>query len=512
MKKTLRLILGDQLNPKHSWYKEPNENIVYVLMEMKQETEYVVHHIQKICAFFLAMRSFANDLTQEGKCVHYLKIGDATNNHELNKNLDVLIEKYGIEKFEYQLPDEYRLDIQLKEYCKSLKIEYQSFDSEHFLSNRDEVGILFKNKKTYLLETFYRHLRKKHQVLMTETNEPIGGKWNYDAENRKKYNYEYEIPIPLEFNNDCEVILNEIQQAGIKYIGKKPKDNLLQQPINYDQALQQLTWFINKALPHFGDYQDALVYKEPLMFHSRISFALNTKIIHPKEVIEAVETAYYTNKLISISQAEGFIRQVLGWREYVRGIYWAKMPNYSTLNYLEHNGKLPDWYWTGDTKMTCLEQAINQSLDLSYAHHIQRLMITGNFANLMGADPNEVDLWYLGIYIDAIEWVEITNTRGMSLFADGGIVGTKPYVSSGNYINNMSNYCKNCIYDVKKKVGEKSCPFNSLYWDFLDRHKEKLTKNPRMGNMYNTWKRFSDEEKDAILSQADYYKKHINSL
>jgi len=512
MKKTLRLVLGDQLNLNHSWYKEENTSVIYVLMEMQQETNYTKHHILKIAAFFLAMRDFANTLKSQSLQIEYLKINDEENQQNLESNLNFLIQKYSIEKFEYQMPDEYRLDKQIKDYCKSLRIETKEFDTEHFLSSREDVELLFKGKKMYLLETFYRYLRKKHDVLLTEDKSPEGGKWNFDSENRKKYKYDHPIPKPIFFDNSIAEVVSEIQNAKISYIGKIPEDLKLNQPINYNQAKKQLDWFISYALPKFGDYQDALVYGEPLMFHSRISFALNTKIIGPKEVIEAVENAYKNNIGISISQAEGFIRQVLGWREYVRGIYWAKMPKYAVLNYFNHTNELPEWYWTGKTKMVCMSEAINQSLDLAYAHHIQRLMITGNFANLLGVDPNQLDEWYLGIYIDAIEWVEITNTRGMSQYADGGIVGTKPYVSSGNYINNMSDYCKKCPYDVKSKVGEKSCPFNSLYWDFLNRHELLLSKNPRMGNMYRTWNRFSDDDKEAILEQAKYFKKEVNKL
>jgi deoxyribodipyrimidine photolyase-related protein len=253
--------------------------------------------------------------------------------------------------------------------------------------------------------------------------------------------------------------------------------------------------------------------RDELLFHSRLSFGLNVKLISPLEVVRyCVDYWEKHQEAIDISQIEGFVRQIIGWREYMRGVYWAHMPEYADLNFFDHQAKLPSWFWTGDTQMKCLQHAIGQSLEGAYAHHIQRLMVTGNFALLLGVHPDEVDAWYLGIYMDAVEWVEITNTRGMSQFADGGIVGTKPYVASANYMHKMGDYCSQCAYDRKKKVGEGACPFNSLYWDFYDRHEDKLARNPRIGMMYRVWAKRDPEEKAAILEQADYYKKHIEEL
>jgi deoxyribodipyrimidine photolyase-related protein len=272
-----------------------------------------------------------------------------------------------------------------------------------------------------------------------------------------------------------------------------------------------LEYFCEQLLPNFGAYQDALTTWDPYLFHSRLSFSLNTKMISPLEVVQTVEKYWYVHQdQISIAQVEGFIRQIIGWREYMRGIYWAKMPEFGEMNFFGHDRKLPDWFWTGKTKMNCLKQSIGQSLELAYAHHIQRLMVTGNFALLAGIHPDEVDQWYLGIYIDAIEWVEITNTRGMSQFADGGIVGTKPYVSSANYIKKQGNYCDHCAYDQKEKVGEKACPLNSLYWHFYARNREKLEKNPRIGMAYRTWDKMGN--KLEVLDKAEYYLKNIEDL
>jgi deoxyribodipyrimidine photolyase-related protein len=277
--------------------------------------------------------------------------------------------------------------------------------------------------------------------------------------------------------------------------------------------LELLDFFVEHCLPFLGTFQDAMQQNQWSIYHSRLSFSMNTKMISPKEVIDAAIQSWEKNPSeISLNQLEGFVRQILGWREYMRGIYWAKMPDYSTLNFFENTAPLPDWFWTGKTKMNCLSQAINQSLDFAYAHHIQRLMITGNFALLAGVNPDEVDAWYLGIYIDALDWVEITNTRGMSQFADGGIVGTKPYVSSATYIDKMSNYCGNCHYKKELKIGEKACPFNSLYWNFYDRNEAKLSNNPRIGMMYNVWRKMEQSQKTALLHQAEIYLNKINEL
>jgi deoxyribodipyrimidine photolyase-related protein len=274
-----------------------------------------------------------------------------------------------------------------------------------------------------------------------------------------------------------------------------------------------LAHFCEHALPAFGTYQDAMLKTHWTLFHSRLSFSMNVKMLHPLEVVSAAVNEWKKRpEEISLPQIEGFVRQIVGWREYMRGVYWAHMPDYASKNYFNHTEKLPNWFWTGETKMNCLQKTIQQSLTKAYAHHIQRLMITGNFALLAGVAPDEVDAWYLGIYIDAFEWVEITNTRGMSQFADGGLVGTKPYVSSANYIDKMSDYCSGCFYDKKVKHGPKACPFNSLYWHFYARNKDKLERNPRIGMMYRTWEKMDSTEKDKILNQADTYLNKINDL
>jgi deoxyribodipyrimidine photolyase-related protein len=432
----------------------------------------------------------------------YYTLDDERNQHDLVENLKQLIKQYNIEKFEYQLPDEYRLDEQLKNFCESITIQTEAFDTEHFLTSRTDFTDFFKGKKQMVMEYFYRDMRKKYDIMMISDKNPEGGKWNFDQSNRKKWKGTPEIPSEKNSKNSVSDIYEMIQKAEIETIGSIDLANF-PWTTNRKDALELLDYFCEELLIHFGDYQDAMHTEERFLFHSRLSFAMNSKMLHPKEVIETVVSYWRSNKeRIEISQVEGFVRQILGWREYMRGMYWKEMPNYGTLNKLNNTNSLPDFFWTGNTKMNCLKHSITQSLENAYAHHIQRLMITGNFALLTQMHPDAVDEWYLGIYIDAIEWVEITNTRGMSQFADGGLVATKPYVSSGSYINKMSNYCKGCAYKVSKKTEDDACPFNSLYWNFLDEKRTYLKDNQRMSMMFNLLDKMDDTKLEALKNRA----------
>lgn len=509
--KKLRLILGDQLNRDHSWYKQVDKECLYVMMEIRPESEYVTHHIQKIVGIFGAMREFGKFLRSQGHDVRYYKIIDADNCHSFAKNCGQLIKAGGITQIEYQEPDEYRLDEILHKELSDLGVQIEVSSTEHFLTERLELKEMFAGKKQYLMESFYRAMRKKYDILMDD-GRPVTGKWNYDHENRKKLPKGQEPPMPITFEHDVSELYTDIQSAGLSSIGSINFEKFIW-PLTRQEALYVLDYFVEELLPHFGKYQDALSDHYWSLYHSRLSFALNVKLISPSEVINRVEEAWSDDpERVSISQAEGFIRQILGWREYMRGIYWAHMPDYAQKNYFKVNRKLPSWYWTGATKMNCLSKAINQSLEYAYAHHIQRLMVTGNFALLSGVHPDEVDAWYLGIYIDAFDWVEITNTRGMSQYADGGIVGTKPYISSASYINKMGDHCKGCYYNHKEKLGELACPFNSLYWSFLATHRDLLASNPRMSMMYRVWDKMEGNIKTLILEQAEHYLDNIETL
>lgn len=502
MTKRLRLLLGDQLNYNHSWLEEVNDDVTYYMAETKEEATYIKHHIQKVVGFFLSMRHFAEHLKSEGHRIIYYEIDSEDNRQDLIENLSALIESNEIEKFEYQMPDEFRLDQKLKTFCNQLEITSKVYGTEHFYTTRTEVSDFYKEKKEMTMEYFYRHMRKKHGIMIGADQKPEGGQWNFDKSNRKKWNGKPPIPKFKIFDRNVESVLKQIESQGIKTMGRIDAKAFVW-PCSRTEALEVLDYFCEILLVHFGDYEDAMHTDEKFLFHSRLSFAMNTKMLSPKEIIDAALEKYYSVKTdIDISQIEGFVRQILGWREYMRGLYWHQMPGYKSKNKLENHNKLPDFYWTGKTDMNCLKHAVNQSLDEAYAHHIQRLMILGNFALLNMTDPDEVDAWYLGVYIDAIEWVEITNTRGMSQFADGGIIATKPYVSSGSYINKMSNYCKSCKYAVSKKEGDDACPFNNLYWNFLYEKQAHFENNQRMNMMMSMLKKMKKATLNNHLERA----------
>ncbi|NRA50444.1 MAG: cryptochrome/photolyase family protein, partial [Phaeodactylibacter sp.] len=385
---TLRLILGDQLNHEHSWYQTKDSGVLYFMAEMKSETGYVKHHIQKVVGFFLAMRHFAQHLQEEGHDVLYFNLDDQRNHQSITGNILSLIQAYQIQQFEYQLPDEYRLDLELQKLCGKISIESASFDTEHFLTKRNTVEDFFKGKKTYLLETFYRNMRKQYNLLMeADGTTPLTGQWNYDQDNRKKLPKQQDIPKPLHFRRDATEVVELLEKENIQTIGHIDPERF-NWPVTRKENLELLAHFFKIRLHLFGTYQDAMTDRDYLLFHSKLSFAMNTKLLSPLEIVEA-SIAYWQDhqSLIDISQIEGFIRQIIGWREFMRGIYWAKMPDYANLNFFSHDATLPEWYWTGKTEMKCLHTAINQSLDHAYAHHIQRLMVTGNFALLLGVHP-----------------------------------------------------------------------------------------------------------------------------
>lgn len=508
MAKTLRLILGDQLNHRHSWFSDTDDQVVYFLCEMRQETDYVKHHVQKILCFFTAMRLFAEHLREQGHQVVYWKLDDECNQHSLTDNLQALFKQHAIECFEYQYPDEYRLEHQLRDFCRELDIDSTVVDSEHFMTERDAVAEQFADRKQPLMETFYRQMRRQHDILMDD-GKPAGGHWNYDKSNRKALPKKKSLPKPRCYHRDVSELLEMLDGQGVEYFGRVDATQL-DWPLTRDEALSELKDFLKHRLAHFGDFQDAMTARDepgtPWLFHSRLSAALNMKLIDPLEVVQAVETYWRKHQDdIDISQVEGFIRQIIGWREYMRGMYWWKMPAFSETNHFDHRRALPDSFWTGKTDLACVSHCLNDSLDDAYAHHIQRLMVIGNFALLIGADPAEVDAWYLGVYADAIEWVQLPNTRGMSQYADGGVVATKPYISSGNYINKMSDYCEGCRYEVKQKTGPKACPFNYLYWQFIDRHLDKLENNHRMGLIVSQWKKRDADEQQAVRDCAEAF-------
>jgi deoxyribodipyrimidine photolyase-related protein len=517
--KTLRLILGDQLDADHSWFEQIDPTVMYLIAELPSEVGYVRHHEQKICAFFLAMERFAQRLETAGHRVIHLTLDETHRFVDLPDCLNTISTAHQIEQIQYQRPDEYRLSEQLRLFADESSREVQMVDSEHFLLRYDEIAQYFSGSKPGKMEPFYRKMRQRFDILM-DGDQPVGGRWNYDAENRKKLkaNDIASIPPLKVLGNSIVDIRHRLKRHTVSCFGQC--DDTIDWPVDSEQAQALLDYFCQVGLPVFGKFQDALTHQADdrwSLFHSRLSFALNAKLIRPQQVIDCAVGAYESaaqgdGDPIDLAQIEGFVRQILGWREYVRGVYWTQMPTYADSNALNAHRDLPDYFWTGKTKLACVSHAITQSLDNAYAHHIQRLMVTGNFCLLTGIDPDQVDAWYLGIYADAIEWVEMPNTRGMSQYADGGIVATKPYAAGGNYINKMSDYCAGCHYNQKERVGEMACPLNAWYWHFMNRHRDTLEKNPRIGMAYRSWDKMSQTDRDALLEQADYNLKRIAKL
>jgi deoxyribodipyrimidine photolyase-related protein len=510
--RTLRLVLGDQLDRSHSWFDKVDPDTLYVIAELRQEATYVRHHVQKIVAFFAAMQAFARTLEGAGHRVLYLDLDTTAEYRDLPALLTALLAGSGADRFEYQRPDEYRLKRQLENFGQRSGLPCRCVESEHFLLAFGELPEWFPRGKKRLMEHFYRRMRRELGVLVDDQGQPEGGRWNYDRDNRARLPGDTPLPRPLNFDNLVGEFLERIRRHGIPVIGRMAGETL-DWPVDRDQSLALLGHFIEHGLPDFGRYQDAMSGRDWLLFHSRLSFSMNTKMLSPREVVGAVLAAWGADpERYPLASVEGFIRQVIGWREYMRGIYWAYMPEYAGMNHFGHHRALPHYYWDGETGMACMAQAIGQSLEHAYAHHIQRLMVTGNFALLAGIDPDAVDAWYLGVYIDAIEWVEMPNARGMSQFADGGIVASKPYSASGNYIRKMGDYCQNCRYRVTERSGPDACPFNSLYWHFMLRNREELSANPRIGMLYRSWDRMDADQRDAILSTAEAHLENIERL
>ncbi|MCE1184797.1 MAG: cryptochrome/photolyase family protein [Rhodocyclales bacterium] len=510
---TLRLVLGDQLNPLHRWWQQPDPGILHVLMEVRSETDYVRHHAQKIIALFAAMEAFVGARRAEGHRMRHVRIDDPSNRQSICANLEALQAHYQAPRIEYQAPDEWRLDQALAAWSARMEaqgVTVEMVDSEHFLAPRDAVGRFFAQRREWRMEHFYRAMRQQWQVLLDARGKPEGGQWNFDQENRKRWPGTPPEPADLRPRHDHRAIWARIQAAGVDSFGQ-PCAEALRWPLDRREALVQLDDFIAHGLPHFGDYQDALSASAPRLFHSLLSFALNTKMLHPREVIQRAEDAWRAGTA-PLPAVEGFIRQILGWREYVRGVYWAQMPDYAEHNFFGHTRPLPGWFWTGTTRMACLARAVGDSLAHAYAHHIQRLMVISNFALLAGLDPAGVHRWYLGVYIDAFEWVELPNTLGMGQFADGGLLASKPYVSSGAYLDRMGDHCRQCSYAVRQRTGPGACPFNALYWDFFMTHRPRLEGNPRLGLVFRQVDKMGDAERAALRDYAAALRANIETL
>jgi len=501
MSKILRLILGDQLNDQISSLSDcDKDNDVVFMCEVWDEATYVKHHKKKIAFLFSAMRHFAKDLKGAGYDVDYIELND--HSKSFKNEVSKAIKRHNITQIIVTEPSEYRVLDDMKTWADDLDVAVDIRPDDRFIATHDEFAEWANGRKELRMEYFYRDMRKKTGLLIVDGDQPEGGQWNFDKENRKPPKDGLRPPEPDTFQTD------DITRDVIELVEDKFADHFGDiYPFHYavtrDQALTVLDHFISERLPQFGDYQDAMIEGEPWMYHSHISFYLNCGLLLPMEVCKAVEDAYHDGRRnIPINAAEGFIRQVIGWREYIRGIYWLKMPDYADENHLNAKRDLPEFFWTGDTDMNCMKQCITETKENAYAHHIQRLMVLGNFCLLAGIDPRFVNEWYLIVYADAYEWVEMPNVTGMVLYADGGVVASKPYAAGSNYINKMSDYCKNCKYSPSKKTGEGACPFNYLYWDFMVRNRDTLKNNHRMGMMFKTLDRMEDDKVGEIKSNA----------
>lgn len=525
--KNLIIILGDQLNSNISALRLCNkERDEILMMEVVEESKYVLHHKQKIVFFLAAMRNFADELLQNGYKVNYIKL-ENNNCESLISTLNNFLAEYyhinqqNFDKIIITHPGEYRVLNDFLTFAKEYKDSFfEIVEDDRFICSISEFRSFASDKKQLIMEFFYRYLRNKTKILMVNKSqdeylqgdkpdqyikkmEPIGGKYNFDKENRHFYQKTIKSKInkSLKFstNHHIEEVKAIVNNLFKDHFGDIVNFNYATTKIEAKQALQ---YFLVNNIANFGEFQDVMIDDEVWLFHSKISQYLNVGLLDPLETCLEAEKLYHQN-LAPLNAVEGFIRQILGWREFIRGIYWLKMPQYKESNFFNHQNKLPEFFWDSKkTKMNCLSAVINHTYQYSYSHHIQRLMITGNFALLAAIKPEEVANWYLAVYSDAIEWVELPNVLGMALFADGGIVATKPYISSGNYINKMSNFCEKCHYKISEKTGKDACPFNYLYWNFLLKNIAKLKNNPRLAIAYKNLAKFDEKQISAITNSA----------
>ncbi len=497
----LRLVLGDQLSDGLSSLADIDPAVDVVLMaEVMDEATYVRHHKQKLVLVFSAMRQFAERLRERGVEVCYVRLGDPEASSSLNGEVLRALQGRGFEKVVITESGEWRLAAAFDELAHVAPVAVEARPDARFICSHVRFEAWAAERAELRMEFFYREMRRETGLLM-DGGKPVAGRWNFDPENRKR------PPKGLEPPPRTVIPPNPVTQATLEEIAARFPDNFgtldrFGFATNVDEAELILADFLARGLPLFGDYQDFMRAGEPFMWHGHISAAMNLGLLDPLEVCRRAETEWREGRA-PLNAVEGFIRQIIGWREYVRGIYWLKGPDYKHTNVLGADRKLPWLYWSGETDMACVADVVAVTRDFAYAHHIQRLMITGQFAMLLGVHPDEINDWYMVVYADAYEWVELPNTHGMATFADGGVMGSKPYAASGAYINRMSDYCGRCAYDVKDRLGERACPFNALYWDFLDRHEARLKANPRMAMPYRGLTAMNEDERRAIRVKAE---------
>ncbi|MEM8541436.1 MAG: cryptochrome/photolyase family protein [Pseudomonadota bacterium] len=503
---TLRFVLGDQLSRNISVLRDVDRaNDIIFMCEVLEEATYVLHHKKKLAFIFSAMRHFAETLKAEGFAVVYRRLDE----HDAGDFTDALsraVQHHSVSKVVATEASEYRVLQAQTAWADKLGIQIDLRADDRFVATKAEFNAWADGRKELRMEYFYRKMRRKTGFLM-EGDAPVGGKWNYDKENRTPPKDHMVFPERPHWPSDA-ITQDVLRLVKDRFEGHFGSLEAFEYPVTRADALEYLSWFTSNALSDFGTFQDAMVEGEALMYHSHLSGLINIGLLDATECCETAETAY-RNGVAPLNAVEGFIRQIIGWREFIRGVYWLKMPDYADSNQLNATRALPEWFWSGNTNMNCLRQSILETQQNAYAHHIQRLMVIGNFSMLAGLEPTQVQNWFLLVYHDAYEWAEMPNVVGMALYADGGVFASKPYASSGAYIEKMSNYCENCSYSVKKKNGPKACPFNYLYWNFLGENRSKFASNQRMGMMYGTLDRMSDEKKQAIRDDSRRFFKNI---
>lgn len=497
----LVVVLGDQCSESLSALEGLDPARDRVLMaEVRAECTYVPHHKQKIVLVLSAMRHFAQALRARGVAVDYVTLDDPANTHGLAGEVARAAARHRPARILCTHPGEWRVLEDMRGWQDATGVPVEIREDTRFLCTLARFRAWAGDRKQLRMEFFYREMRRATGLLMEGPDQPAGGQWNFDQENRERLPAGLRPPQPRRFAPDA------VTREVMALVAREFPDHFgtldaFAWPVTAEQARDALEDFVAHRLPAFGRYQDAMAEGEPTLFHALVAAALNVGLLDPREACAAAERAWRAGHA-PLNAVEGFIRQILGWREYVRGLYWARMPAYRDTNALEARRPLPWFYWSGETEMACLRAAIGQTRDLAYAHHIQRLMVTGNFALLAGLDPAEVNAWYMVVYADAFEWVELPNTHGMALFADGGVMASKPYAASGAYISRMSDHCRGCAHDVKASTGAKACPFNFLYWDFIARHAERLARNPRMAMPLRTLARMDPRKVAAMRAQA----------
>ncbi|MDX1625560.1 MAG: cryptochrome/photolyase family protein [Wenzhouxiangellaceae bacterium] len=503
------LITGDQLSESLASLRAAERGVDHIVFaEVSREASYVPHHVKKIALIFSAMRHFASSLEDEGHRVFYHRFDPDSDIESFTDALRAHCAEHEIDEILLTWPGEWRVLDEFRKMEGALDRPVVLLDDDRFLCSTDEFADWAEGRKTLRMEFFYREMRRRTGLLM-DGDAPAGGDWNFDEQNREKWTGEPEPSGPMSFSPDA--VTSEVLELVASHFDGFGELDGFDYAVTRGQARRALAHFVRHDLPGFGRYQDAMSAGEDYLFHSRLSMYINLGILDPMEVCRAVEQAWKDDEA-PINSVEGFIRQVIGWREFMRGVYWLKMPEYASEDFFGNDRPLPDWYWSGKTRMRCLAETIDGTRRNAYAHHIQRLMITGNFALILGVKVPEICDWYLSVYADAYDWVTLPNTLGMVMFADGGLFASKPYAASGKYVQRMSDYCADCPYDVGQRTGSDACPFNALYWDFLARNRERLSDNHRMQMMLKNVERLDPGEKAAITRRANWIRDHVEEL